>query len=68
MQLKLVDEFPFILVPHTEEAYQRMFSLLDALIDTVGEDETHPLASFMDSIGILIERYEDEHVSELLHR
>jgi HTH-type transcriptional regulator/antitoxin HigA len=36
--------------------------LLDSLI---GEDESHPLASFMEVVGILIEKYEDEHVSEL---
>jgi HTH-type transcriptional regulator/antitoxin HigA len=39
---------------------------LDDLIDEVGEDETHPLASLMDVIGVLIERYEDEHVPELI--
>jgi hypothetical protein len=31
----------------------------------VGEDESHPLASFMEVVGILIEKYEDEHVTEL---
>ena len=35
------------------------------LIDLVGEDEQHPLASLMEVIGTLIERYEDEHVPEL---
>jgi HTH-type transcriptional regulator/antitoxin HigA len=39
--------------------------LLDSLIDQVGEDESHPLASFMEVVGILIEKYEDEHVPEL---
>jgi len=39
--------------------------LLDGLIDEVGEDEAHPLASFMEVIGILIEKYEDEHLPEL---
>ena len=38
---------------------------LDALIDEVGEEETHPLASLMEVIGVLIERYEEEHVPEL---
>jgi HTH-type transcriptional regulator/antitoxin HigA len=31
----------------------------------VGEDETHPLASMMDVIGVLIESYEDHSVPEL---
>lgn len=30
-----------------------------------GEDETHPLASLMEIIGVLIEKYEDEHVPEI---
>ena len=56
---------PFLFVPHTENEYQRLVTLLDELIDLVGEDETHPMASLMEVIGALIERYEDEHVPEL---
>ena len=54
-----------VVVPHTEEDYDELVRLLDQLIDEVGEDETHPLASLMEVIGVLIERYEDEHVVEL---
>ena len=54
-----------VFVPHTEEEYQRLVSLLDNLVDEVGEDESHPLASLMDVVGVLIEKYEDEHVPEL---
>jgi HTH-type transcriptional regulator/antitoxin HigA len=54
-----------IFVPHTEVEYQRLVAFLDQLIDEVGEDETHPLASLMELVGVLIERYEDEHVPEL---
>ncbi|NJL37947.1 MAG: hypothetical protein HC840_18970 [Leptolyngbyaceae cyanobacterium RM2_2_4] len=53
-----------IFVPHSEEEYQRLVKLLDNLIDQVGEDETHPLASMMDVIGVLIENYETHHVPE----
>jgi HTH-type transcriptional regulator/antitoxin HigA len=56
---------PVITVPHSEADYDKLVSLLDALIDLVGEDEEHPLASLMELIGVLIERYEDEHVPEL---
>lgn len=45
--------------------YERLVEVLDQLIDQVGEDETHPLASLMEVIGTLIEKYEDEHVPEL---
>lgn len=54
-----------VFVPHTEREYERLVELLDSLIDQVGEDETHPLASMMDVIGVLIENYEAEHVPEL---
>lgn len=54
-----------VYVLHTEEQYQRLVTFLDALIDAVGEEETHPLASLMEVVGVLVERYEEEHVSEL---
>ncbi len=52
-------------VPHTQEQYDWLVSTLDYLIDQVGEDEAHPLASMMEVIGVLIEQYEDAHVPEL---
>jgi len=55
-----------VFVPHTEEEYTRIVALLDSLIDEVGEDESHPLASLMEVLGVLIEKYEAEHVSELI--
>jgi HTH-type transcriptional regulator/antitoxin HigA len=52
-------------VPHTEVEYRELVDFLDHLTDEVGEDENHPLASLMDVVGVLIEKYEDEHVPEL---
>ena len=52
-------------VPHTEAEYDELVELLDHLTDEVGEDENHPLASLMDVLGVLIEKYEDEQVAEL---
>jgi HTH-type transcriptional regulator / antitoxin HigA len=52
-------------VPHTEEDYRDLVQLLDQLTDEVGEDENHPLASLMDVLGVLIEKYEDERVPQL---
>ena len=54
-----------IFVPHSEAEYQRLVAMLDELVDEVGNDEAHPLASLMEVIGLLIEKYEDEHVPEL---
>ena len=56
---------PVVFVPHEESEYQRLVAVLDDLIDVVGEDEDHPLASLMEVIGVLIERYEEENVPEL---
>lgn len=56
---------PVLFVPHTQNEYRRLVTLLDTLIDIVGENENHPLASFMEVIGVLIEKYEDENVPEV---
>ena len=52
-------------VPRTDEDYREIVELLDRVTDQVGENENHPLASLMDVLGVLIEKYEDEHVPEL---
>lgn len=56
---------PILTVPHSEHEYQSLVQALDLLIDTVGEDESHPLASLMEVIGVLIEKYEDDNVPEI---
>ena len=55
-----------LVVPHNEAQCEQLVKWLDNLIDEVGEDEKHPLASLMEVLGVLIERYEDLHVPELL--
>ena len=54
-----------VFVPHTEQEYEHLVDILDSLIDQVGEDENHPLASLMEVIGVLIENYENEHIPDL---
>ncbi len=54
-----------VFVPHTEEEYDRLVEILDRLIDKVGQDESHPLASLMEVIGVLIEAYETEYIPQL---
>ena len=54
-----------VCVPHKEKDYEKLVSLLDDLIDEIGEDENHPLASLMEIIGVLIEDYENRNVKEL---
>ena len=52
-------------MPRTEADYHELVELLDRITDEVGEDENHPLASLMDVLGVLIEKYEEENVAEL---
>jgi HTH-type transcriptional regulator/antitoxin HigA len=52
-------------VPHNDREYRQLVKQLDRLIDEVGENEDHPLASMMEVLGVLIEKYEDENVAEL---
>jgi len=54
-----------ICVPRNETDYNRLVALLDEVTDEVGEDESHPLASFMDVLGTLVEDYEADFVPEL---
>ena len=56
-----------VFVPHTEEEHNQIVALLDQLIDEVGEDESHPLASLMEILGVLIEYYETANVPELVN-
>ncbi len=49
----------------TSGGVRMLAAVLDDLIDVVGENENHPLASLMEVIGVLIEKYEDEYVREL---
>ena len=51
-------------VPHTESEYNNLVMLLDNLIDEVEENEKHPLSSLMETIGNLIESYEDNNYQE----
>ncbi|CAN5341415.1 hypothetical protein BH20ACI2_BH20ACI2_27050 [soil metagenome] len=54
-----------VFVPHNDLEYERLVKMLDNLIDQVGEDESHPLASMMDVLSALIENYENANVPEL---
>lgn len=43
-----------IYVAHSEEEYQDLVSLLDSLVDEVGENESHRLASLIEVVGVLM--------------
>ena len=52
-------------VPHNDKEYRRLSSFLDSITDEVGEDENHPLASLMETLGSLIEAYESSQLPEI---
>ncbi len=56
---------PVFSVPHNKKDYDRLVCFLDSLIDEVGDNETHPLSSLMETLGSLIETYESQYVPEL---
>jgi HTH-type transcriptional regulator/antitoxin HigA len=47
-------------VPHSQEEYHNLVNTLDSLIDEIGDNESHDLCAVMETIGKLIENYEDQ--------
>jgi len=45
----------------TEDAYDRAVERLNALINEVGTDESHSLYELLDTLGTLIQAYEEAH-------
>ena len=54
---------PLVSVPYTEAEYRERVKLLNELIDEVGEDEDHPLASLLDIVGVTVSSYEQNHIA-----
>ena len=52
-------------MPHNQKEYNRLVNILDGLIDEVGENESHPLATLMETLGSLIESYEAQYIQEI---
>ena len=52
-------------VPHSEKDYNNLVNVLDTLIDEVGNNESHPLSSLMETIGSLIEAYESQNYPDI---
>ena len=49
---------------HTEEQYNKAVKLLDKLIDEVSENENPVIESLIDTLGTIIEDYEDRNIPE----
>jgi HTH-type transcriptional regulator/antitoxin HigA len=46
----------------SKSAYSAMIRFMNSLIDVVGDDESHELASLLDFVGNLVRDYETRHV------
>ncbi len=47
-------------VPHSAKEYQGLVKTLDSLVDEIGNNENHELSPVMETIGKLIENYEEQ--------
>ncbi|TGK58174.1 helix-turn-helix domain-containing protein [Leptospira wolffii] len=52
-------------VPHSDKQYKKLLKALDELIDEVGNNEKHPLAPLMETVGNLIEEYEKDNFESI---
>ena len=50
-----------LLTIHSEQDYDASIVRLNALIDEVGTDESHPLYTMLDTLGLVIQAYEEQH-------
>ncbi|MEW5828923.1 MAG: helix-turn-helix domain-containing protein [Chloroflexota bacterium] len=50
-----------LLTIRNERDYNAAVKRLNELLDEIGTDETHPLYSLLDTLGTLIQAYEEEH-------
>jgi len=50
-----------LLTIHNEREYNAAVKRLNELLDEIGDNEKHPLYGLLDTLGILIHAYEEEH-------
>jgi HTH-type transcriptional regulator/antitoxin HigA len=46
---------------HSEADYDRMVTMMNAMLDAAGDDEDHPLSSLLELASDLVSRYEQQH-------
>jgi HTH-type transcriptional regulator / antitoxin HigA len=51
---------PYLTISNEQE-YDAAVARLNALLDEVGDNESHPLYGLLDTLGILIEAYDNKH-------
>lgn len=56
-----VDAMAHLRPIHNEADYDRMVSLMNALLEVAGDDEDHPLSSLLELSSDFVSRYEQAH-------
>jgi HTH-type transcriptional regulator/antitoxin HigA len=51
---------PYLAI-HNEKDYDRAIEQMNQLIDVIGTNEDHPMYDYLDTLGTLIEAYEETH-------
>ena len=64
LQKKWPELSSLLSVYKTKRDYSQAVAILDSILDEIGEDEKHPLSSLVDTLGLLIEDYENRHIQE----
>ena len=49
-------------IPRNDKKYKKLVKIQDELLDQIGENEKHPLVPLLETIGSLIESYENDHI------
>ena len=60
LERQWIEIAPYLTI-RNESEYDAAVERLNSLLDEVGDDESHPLYSLLDTLGILIEAYDNEH-------
>ncbi|MBW1759599.1 MAG: helix-turn-helix domain-containing protein [Deltaproteobacteria bacterium] len=65
---KIIDSWAFVSpvlsAPRNDDDLNRLIEFSDYLIDQIGDNQNHPLMGLLDTVGTLIEVYEDENILE----
>ena len=59
-----VEIAPYLTISNEQE-YDAAVERLNILLDEVGDDESNPLYSLLDTLGIIIEAYDNENYLQL---
>ncbi len=51
---------PYLTITNKQE-YDKAVERLNFLLDEIGDNESHPLYSLLDTLGIIIEAYDNQH-------